>query len=239
MATEDSQIIVRNEGTTASEDALVGMRYRGAFMQVLAGFRSVVSRNVTVAGSYKTAISKSYRGTEIVKGDQDNIIRKKSYSPAVTAVGGEYRFGAPAVFGEVRHEAWAAGKSSYTSGLPGATSEMALNDLLILIVGGRLKIPGGHSGSASVGIYPHNVGYGATSEDLKTGDGAGGVQFGDFDALDRTMFSASYRYSMKRRDLTAGFNVINGSRNVPESYPGYGKYSLTVFTVGAGGSFYF
>jgi hypothetical protein len=236
---EDSQIIVRDAGTVDDESALLGMRYRGDFFQVLAGFRKVQSGKLTIAGSYRTAVAKTYRGTQIIKGDQDNNIKKKGYAPGILAVGSEYRLGVPAVFGELRYEAWAAGKSSYTSGLPGSAAQTALNDLIILIAGGRLRLPNGHSGSASIGIYPHNVGFGSTSEDIQSGSGVSGVGFGEFDALDRVMFSASYRYTGKKSDLTAGFNVINGSRNVPAGYPGAGKYTLQVFSVGAGGSYYF
>ena len=236
---EDSQIIVRDTGTTDDANALLGMRYRGDFFQVLAGFRKVQNGNITVAGSYKTAVAKTYRGTQIIKGDQDNNIRKKGYAPGVFSIGGEYRLGFPAVFGELRHEAWSAGKSSYTSGLPGAASETALNDLIILVAGGRLRLPNGHSGSASIGIYPHNVGLGSTSEDIQSGIGITGVSFGDFDALDRVMFSASYRLTKKKMDITAGFNMITGARSVPAVYPGAGKYSLQVFSLGGGGSYYF
>jgi hypothetical protein len=40
-------------------------------------------------------------------------------------------------------------------------------------------------------------------------------------------------------DITAGFNVINGTRSVPDDYPGRGKYTLSVFSLGAGGSYFF
>jgi hypothetical protein len=238
-AAEDSQLIVRQEGTTSDDDALVGMRYRGISTQFLLGVRTVPNSRMTIAGSLRTSTVRSYRGTQIIKGDQDNIIRKKSFSPMLLAVGAERRFGAPAAFGEVKYEAWSQGKSSSSSGLPGATKQNAFNDLIILIVGGRLKLPGGHSGSASIGIYPHNVGLGSVTEESSSSGAVSGVQFGEFDALDRTMFSASYRLSRKKLDVTAGFNVINGSRSVPEAYPGAGKYTLSVFSVGAGGSYYF
>ncbi len=236
---EDAQIIVRDAGTTDDANALLGMRYRGDFFQVLAGFRKVQSGALTYAGSYRTAVAKAYRGTQIIKGDQDNNIKKKGYAPGILSIGAEYRLGVPAVFGELRHEAWSPGKSSYTSGLPGSAAQTALNDLIILVAGGRIRLPNGHSGSASIGIYPHNVGFGSTTEDIQSGSGLSGVSFGEFDALDRVVFSASYRRSGKKSDITAGFNVINGSRNVPVGYPGAGKYTLQVFSVGGGGSYYF
>jgi hypothetical protein len=40
-------------------------------------------------------------------------------------------------------------------------------------------------------------------------------------------------------ELTAGFNVINGTRSVSADYPASGKYTLTVFSIGGGGSYYF
>jgi hypothetical protein len=236
---EDAQIIVREAGTTDDASALLGMRYRGDFFQVLGGFRFVQNSQLTIAGSYRTAVAKTYRGTQIVKGDQDNNIKKKGYAPGVLAVGGEYRLGVPAIFGELRHESWSSGKSSYTTGLPGSASQSALNDLIILVAGGRLRLRDGHSASASIGIYPHNIGFGSTSEDIQSGTGISGVGFGDFDALDRVIFSGSYRHTGKKMDITAGFNVINGSRIVPPGYPSAGKYSLQVFSVGGGGSYYF
>lgn len=238
-AAEDSQIIVRQEGTSDDADALFGMRNRGSFMQFLFGFRSVFKQKTTVAASWKTSVSKSYKGTQIVKGDEDNNIRKKDFAPTIISLGGEYRFGAPAVFSELRLETWAAGQSSYSSGLPGGASATALNNVLILVAGGRLKLDGSQSGSASFGLYPHNTGLGSPSAELDAGTGKSGVQFGNFDALDRKMFSAAYRKSGKKRDFTAGFNYITGSRVVPSIYPNAGRFTLSVFTIGAGGSFYF
>ena len=236
---EDTQLIARQSGTTDDAGVLAGMRYRGVFMQVLAGFRAAMNRSTIVAGSYRTAVAKSYRGTQIVKGDQDNNIAKKGYSPGILAVGGERKLGVPAVFSEIQYVQWSGGKGSNSSGLPGGTKTSALNDVINLIVGGRLKIPGGHSGSASLGIYPHNVALGAKTDEISGGSGASGVGFGDFDALDRMMFSGAYRFSGKKRDITAGFNFISGSRSVPSGYPNEGKYALSVFSVGAGASFYF
>lgn len=236
---EDSQIVVRREGTTSDEDALVGMRFRGISTQILAGVRYVPDSKTIIGGSIKTPVTRSYKGTQIIQGDKDNGIRKKAYSPAVIAIGGERRFGKPAAFGEIRYETWSQGKDKNSSGLPGATAKSALNDLFILVAGGRLRLPGGHAGSVSIGIYPANVGLGSTSEDISSPSGVSGVSFGEFDAIDRTMFSASYRFSRKKLDITAGFNVINGSRNVPDQYPGRGKYTLSVFSLGAGGSYFF
>lgn len=236
---EDSQIIVRQQGTTSDEDALVGMRYRGVSTQILLGVRHVPNSSTIIGGSIKTPSTRSYKGTEIIQGDKDNSIRKKSYSPAVLAAGAERKFGAPAAFGEMRYEAWSQGKDKNSSGLPGATAKSALNDTIILIVGGRLKLPGGHSGSASIGIYPHNVGLGSNTEDNSSPGAISGVGFGEFDALDRTMFSASYRFSRKKLDITGGFNFISGTRSVPDDYPGRGKYTLSVFSLGAGGSYFF
>ena len=236
---EDTQVIARQSGTTDEAGVLAGMRYRGVFMQVLAGFRAVMNSKTLIAGSYRTAVAKSYRGTEIVKGDQDNNISKKGYSPGVLALGVEYKIAAPSVFSELQYVQWSGGKGSNSTGLPGGAATSALNDVINLIVGGRLKIPGGHSGSASIGVYPHNVALGSKIDDISSGDGASGVGFGDFDALDRMMFSGSYRFSGKKRDITAGFNVISGSRTVPSGYPNEGKYSLNVFSLGAGASFYF
>lgn len=236
---EDSQIIVRREGTTSDEDALVGMRYRGLSTQILLGFRHVPDSKTIIGGSIKTPVTRAYKGTEIIQGDKDNVIRKKSYSPAVLAVGGERRFGKPAAFGEIRYEAWSQGKDKSSSGLPGAAAKSALNDLVILVAGGRLRLPGGHFGSVSIGIYPANVGLGSSSEDITSPEGVSGVGFGEFDALDRTMFSASYRFLRKKMDITAGFNFISGSRNVPVDYPGKGKYTLSVFSIGGGGRYFF
>lgn len=236
---EDSQVVVRREGTTSDEDALVGMRYRGMSTQILLGARYVPDSKTIIGGSIKTPVTRSFKGTEIIQGDKDNGIRKKAYSPAVLAIGGERRFGKPVAFGELRYEAWSQGKDKSSSGLPGASAKTALNDIFILVAGGRLRLPGGHSGSASIGIYPANVGLGSNSENSASPEAASGVGFGEFDAIDRMMFSASYRFSRKKMDVTAGFNVINGTRSVPDDYPGRGKYTLSVFSLGAGGSYFF
>ena len=236
---EDAQIIVRQQGTTDDANALVGMRYKGSSWQALLGCRTVLNPNTTIAATIKTSATKTYAGTQIIKGDSDNTLRKKGFDPMTIAVGGEYRFGPPAAFSELRLERWSAGQGSYSSGLPGATSSSALNDVIVLVAGGRIKIPGGQSGSASIGIYPHNIGLGSSSTELESGGGKSGVQFGNFDALDRMMFSAAYRKTAKKRDFTAGFNYTSGSRTVPSAYPNSGRYSLSVFTIGIGGSFYF
>lgn len=236
---EDSQIVVRREGTMTDEDALVGMRYRGSSTQILLGFRHVPNSKTIVAGSIKTPVTRSYKGTQIIQGDKDDDIRKKGYSPAVLAIGAERKFGVPAAFGELRYEGWSKGRDSNSSGLPGSSARSALNDIFILVAGGRLRLPGGHSGSASIGIYPSNVGLGSTTDQISSPEGSSGVSFGEFDAIDRTMFSASYRFIRRKMDITAGFNVISGTRNVPSDYPGKGKYTLSVFSIGGGGSYYF
>jgi hypothetical protein len=138
----------------------------------------------------------------------------------------------------MKREFWSAGASSSASGLPGAPSKTAFNDTLILIAGGRFKIGDDRLVSASIGVYPANVGDGTPTSKTANPDAVGGVQFGEFDGISRTMFSGSYRLSMKTLDITGGFNFISGARTVPEDYPGAGRYDLTVFSLGAGISKY-
>lgn len=236
---EDSQVIVRNAGTTDDKNALLGARFVGSFFQLVAGFRHIPMQRLTVAGSYKTSVQKEYSGKLIVKGDEDDSVKRKGFAPAVLSLGAEYRLGVPTLFGEIRREFWSAGASSASSGLPGAPSKAAFNDTLILIGGGRFKIGNDQVASASMGYFPANVGDGTPTSKTANPDAVGGVQFGDFAAITRTMFSASYRAAMKSLDITGGINLISGSRTVPENYPGAGRYDLTVFSLGAGVSKYF
>jgi hypothetical protein len=236
---EDSQLIVRDAGTTDDKNALLGMRLQGSFVQFLIGFRSMPSRQLTLAGSYKTAVAKKYSGTLIIKGDQDDRVNRKGYAPGVISLGAEYRLGVPVVFGEMRREMWSAGASSFSSGLPGAPSKTALQDTFILVAGGRFKLRETQVASASLGMYGANVGNGTPTSKTATSNAVAGPQFGDFDSMNRTMFSVSYRYIAKKLDIMGGLNFISGSRNVPENYPGAGRYSLTVLTLGAGVSKYF
>lgn len=236
---EDSQIIVREAGTTDDKGALLGMRYIGSFMQFMVGFRAIPASRLTIAGSYKTSVAKTYSGSLILKGDLDDKVSRKGYAPSVLALGTEFRLGVPAIFGEVRREGWATGRANVSAGLPGSPSSTALKDALIFVLGGRFKFNDNHSTSGSFGMYQSNVGNGTPISNTNSSSAVAGPQFGEFDALDRTMFSASYRYIGKKTDLTGGFNFISGSRTVGENYPGEGRYSLTVLTIGAGISKYF
>jgi len=236
---EDTQIVVRNAGTTEDKDALLGARFIGSSFQVIAGFRHIPVPRLTLAGSYKTSVQKEYNGRLILKGDEDDTVKRKGFSPAVLAVGAEYRLGVPSAFGELRREFWSAGASSVSTGLPGAPAKTAFEDTLIVIMGGRFRISNDQVASASVGFYPPNVGNGTPTSKTANPDAVGGVQFGEFDGISRTMFSGSYRASLKNLDITGGFNFISGSRTVPANYPSAGRYDLTVFSVGAGVSKYF
>lgn len=236
---EDTQIIVRNAGTTDDKDALLGARFVGSYFQVIAGFRHIPTPRFTVAGSFKTSAAKESSGKLIIKGDEDDSAKRKGFAPAVLSIGGEYRLGVPTVFGEIKREFWSAGSSGTSTGLPGAPTKTAFNDTLILIGGGRFKITNEHVASVSLGVYPANVGDGTPTSKTANPDAVGGVQFGEFDGISRTMFSASYRASLKNMDITGGFNFLSGSRTVPENYPGAGRYDLTVFSLGAGVSRYF
>jgi hypothetical protein len=236
---EDTQLIVRNAGTTDDKDALLGMRFIGSFFQVVGGVRHIPMPRLTLAGSFKTSVKKEYSGKLILKGDQDDSVKRKGFAPAVLSFGAEYRLGAPTLFGEMRREFWSSGSSSAASGLPGAPSSTDYLDTLIMIAGGRFKIMDDRVVSASIAYYPANVGDGSPTSTTVDPDAVGGVQFGEFDGISRTMFSASYRMSMKEWDIMGGFNFMSGSRTVPENYPGAGRYELTVFSLGAGVSRYF
>ena len=236
---EDTQIVVRNAGTTEDKDALLGARFIGSFYQVIAGFRYIPMPRLTLAGSYKTSVRKEYSGKLILKGDQDDTVKKTGFAPAILSIGAEYRLGLPTLFGEIRREFWSAGASSSASGLPGSASRTAFNDTFILVAGGRFKVGEDRVASASIGIYPANVGDGTPTSKTANPDAVGGVQFGEFDGISRTIISGSYRASMKTLDITGGFNFITGSRTVPENYPGAGRYDLSVFSLGAGVSKYF
>lgn len=236
METAEDNSFVAIETTSSSDTPLIQMSYKGSFIQAILGAR-ITPNNLGVIGvSYKTAVVKNYSGSISKSGTEGEPIAKQGYLPAVLAVGGEYRMGEPVIFGEIRHEFWSGGAATLKSGLPSAPTSTALQDTNIFIVGGRYRWEGGHAASAAFGKYPPNVQYGSPLDGngKAESDASGGVEFGDFDALDRYVFAGGYRYAMPRGFLQAGMNIQQGSRSVPPGYRNAGEYSLSVFTLTAG-----
>ena len=149
--------------------------------------------------------------------------------------------GAPVLFGEIRHESWSAGSASVRSGLPSAPNSTAMQDTNIFIVGGRYRWMGGNAASVAFGKYPPNVQCGSSlnSNGKAESDASGGMEFGEFDALDRYVFAGGYHYAMKRGFLKGGMNFQQGSRSIPSGYRNAGQYTLSVFTLTCGTGFDF
>jgi hypothetical protein len=235
---EDSQFIAREAGTSDDAHVLAAMRTQGIFYQLVAGARYRLDDERIIAGSFKNAVERKYKGTQIVKGDQDNDIMKQGYDPSTLSIGMEYQKPKTKFFGEIHRAAWSAGASSSKSGLPGGTGDRDYVDTYDLILGGRFLISDdGKVVSASYGYYPANVGNGSYLS--SGGGGRVGPSIGEMENLNRHMISGKFSMGNKKFDFRGGINFITGSRSVPEGYSGSGKYSLTTITVGGGGNWYF
>lgn len=241
LETAENNEFSASDVASSNDVPLVQMNYKGTFIQEIIGARITPNKESLIGLSYKTAVIKKYTGSLSLAGAPSESTLKEGYLPSVIAVGGEYRLGAPLIFGEIRHESWSAGASNFKSGLPNAPESTALQNTNIFIVGGRYRWQGGHAASFAFGKYPPNVGYGSPLEanGKPPIDAAGGVEFGDFDALDRMVVAGGYRYVLARGYLQGGLNMQQGSRTIPDGYRNAGTFKLSVFTFtfGAAGNF--
>ncbi len=218
---------------------LIQMSYKGSFFQFIVGGRFALNPATTIGASFKTSVVKKYSGEVSISGGTPEPASKQGYLPSVLSIGFERSMGIPQIFGEYRREGWAAGRSSVLAGTPGGAKEKDLKDVNILVIGGRYRLKGGHAASASFGLYPANVGFGSGIDENGNsinGDLVSGVEFGDFDALEKKIFSSSYRRRLTNGYLVGGFNYQSGSRSVPSGYKGQGAYQMSVVTLAIGGA---
>jgi hypothetical protein len=211
------------------------MKYHGSFLQYTLGVRTVINDSFTLGASYKVPVAKRYAGRISIQGEDSGKVQRVGYNPGILGLGLEYRISPFTVYAEYRREFWGAGGSETRAGTPSSANTTDLIDTNILILGGRFGFGKGSSISATYGSYPSNVGIGgAQGEDHKDG-----VSFGEFDNLDREIYSTAYRQQFKEGQLQVGFNYQTGSKAVPAGYPGEGNYTLEVLTLAGGGSYYF
>ncbi|MCX6117416.1 MAG: hypothetical protein NT027_07740 [Proteobacteria bacterium] len=217
---------------------LIQMSSKGSFFQFLIGGRFAVNPLTTLGVSFKTSVVKNYTGEVSLAGGTPEPATKQGYAPSVFALGAERMMNFGQIFGEYRREGWGAGASVTKSGTPGGAESKAYKDTNIIILGGRYKFKNGNYASGSLGFYPSNVGFGSgidASGNSNDGDLVSGVEFGDFDALDRRILAGSYRHRFSESYLVGGFNYQTGSRKVPSGYKGPGEYSMSIFTLAVGG----
>ncbi len=220
---------------------LVQMSYKGSFIQEILGARITPNNESLIGLSYRTSVVKKYTGSLSLAGAPSEASLKEGYLPSVIAVGGEYKLGAPLIFGEIRHESWSAGAGNFKSGLPSAPESTALQDTNIFIVGGRYRWRGGHAASLAFGRYPSNVQYGSAldSDGKPPADATGGIEFGDFDALDRMVLAGGYKYVLPKGYVQGGLNIQQGSKSVPAGYRNVGEFKMSAFTFTGGGAINF
>ena len=236
METAEDNTLTATEIESATDTPLVQMAYKGSFLQAIVGGRFTPNPLSLIGVSYKTAMVKKYTGVVSLSGAPSDVSSKQGYLPAVFAMGGEYDLGGPVIFAELRHEFWNAGSPSVRSGLPGSPTSTALQDTNIIIFGGRYLWKNGNSASAAIGKYPPNVQFGSPLDGngKADSDAVGGIEFGDFDALDRYAFAGGYKFMMKRGFVQGGMNIQQGSRSVSPGYRNAGEYKLSVFTITGG-----
>ena len=234
-----SAISVINPGAAP----LVQMKFDGSFFQFILGSRFSPNDKTLIGASYRTAVEKKYSGSMSLLGADEISTDKVGYLPGTFAVGVEQDFARSTFFSEIRHESWSAGKNIARAGGIGGAESTAYNDVFIFIAGGRTKITQNQTASVSLGNYPANVGFGSRVDAnfRTTADGppTGGVEFGDFDALDRLMFSGSYRLNRANGYLQGGLNFITGGRVVPSGHKNAGNFKLSVITFSGGGTLAF
>lgn len=243
METAEDNSLTAVEADATTDTPLVQMSYKGSFIQAILGARITPNKLGVIGVSYKTPVVKKYTGKVSYSGAPADSSAKQGYSPGVFAIGGEYYLGIPVLFGELRHEFWSAGASSVRSGLPGSPRSTALQDTNILIIGGRYRWKGGSAASLAIGKYPPNVKFGSaldSSGKAEDGEAVSGVEFGDFDALDRYVFAGGYRHVLSKNGfIHGGANIQQGSRSVPAGYRNAGEYKMSVFTLTGGFGRYF
>lgn len=249
-ASEKTALLIYREAS--GEDPFVDALYGGESNQFVGGIRSeLFDRKIALGLSYKTAVTKTYKGDVLVAVDENAdfvAYEGQGYVPATIGFGAEARFGMVGVFLDVTLEQWSAGRQIAKRGIGEDPSEVDYVDAMNPVVGAKLWIAPKHMLQAAFGMYPANIGDGDEVADAATltqeeeeGDGrVGGVTFGNLDAIPRTVAAGGYRYKLSGTGyLQGGVNYQTGAREIPEGYNQAGSYSLSVLLVGLGIAFGF
>lgn len=247
-STEKNSVLVFHE---AEDDAYVDALYGGASNQFIGGMRSeLFDRQIVLALSYKTAVTKVYKGDVLIAVDENAdyvAYEGQGFSPAAIGFGAEGRYGMFGVFFDLLMEQWSAGRALAKRGISQDPAEVDYVDAMNLVFGSKVWIAKKHMLQAGFGIYPANIGDGdevsgtTTLQNDAEGDGRiGGVSFGNLDAIPRNVIALGYRYKLRGTGyLEGGVDYQTGSRDVPEGFNQAGSYSLTVLLVSAGIAFGF
>jgi hypothetical protein len=208
--------------------------------QFLLGLRYQLNKENLIAASFKTSATKRYAGSVSVSGSTPDGTEKSDYMPSVFALGYERQFDDKSLYTEIKREGWAAGKSQFHSESPTGAKSKDYRDVLSFGLGGRMHLFKNFQGGLAFASVPNNVGSGSQLDEQGSpvggGDLVAGTEFGNFDALDRQIFSASLRQVQKNSSITGGFNLHTGQRSVSTSAQGAGKYTLNVITLAIGAS---
>lgn len=205
--------------------------------QFVLGAKFQIDSDSLLGLSFKTAAVKKYQGSVSVSGSSPEDTQKSDYIPSRFAVGYERNFEDKTLFGELRRDAWASGRSQFHSESPTGATSKDYKDVMSFTIGGRYKFQKSLIASGSFGLFPNNVGNGSAFDDRgnNTGDElVAGTEFGNFDALDRQIISGSLKQQKTNGYLMGGFNYQTASRQVSSTYLGGGKYTLNVITLAIG-----
>ena len=240
---EDGQEITAYANEGDHQTPGMDMKYSGASYQGVLGLRYNTSQ--TIAGvSFRSAAARHYKG-DIASAVTDNIYdhyRGVSYHPAQFALAGEQQFGNKSIMGQVSRDFWSLGRSTAQRGLPYGSPKTDFIDSYGLAGAAKVKFDPFHVLTVSCGHYTANTGdgspidSGSTSLDDSAIPAQTGMEFGQMEAIPRTVIGAGFQEN--GRDnlgywMFSG-NYQTGTRTIPVGHKGEGWYHLEVFTFSAG-----
>jgi len=240
------QIVAGLRSELFSRAVVVGLSYRTGTMIKYQGLSFLASRG----------------------GEEDADFEGIGYAPGAIGFGLETRFANFGVFVDVVLEQWTAGRLIARRGFPDEPLATDYIDTMNLAGGLKWWFLPKHMFQVGGGIYPANIGDGITSEAASAAlhnskdqandqakDGAisllqddeieddgsiAGAQFGDLNAIAKTVVSLGYRAKISGHGyFHTGFQMISGSRVIPEDAEGAGQYTLSAMVFGLGVAFGF
>jgi hypothetical protein len=223
-------------------------QYAATTYQFSGGVRAeLFDRAFVIAASYRSGVTLEYQGDILhpASNNQFVVYEGRGYLPQVFGGGLEARFGNFGGFVDITYETHSAGRLVVRRGLPTDPLEVDLIDTFNFVVGGKLWLfESKHQLIAAGGYYPAYVGDGQSptgnNADPFTNGSIAGVEFGDLEAITRTVFSGGYRAKITGHGyFQGGASYATGSRAVPNGFPGQGDYAVSVILVNAGLAFGF
>ena len=148
------------------------------------------------------------------------------------------------IWSYLRYLAHSAGRSIHNEGVSQEEgSSIDFHDVMELALGIKAQVLKRLKVSLAYGYIPNNIGDGSSTLEDSSGNVEGssliGPSFGDFRAIDRSIFAAGFVYKLNSRlRLLSAVNVVSGKREISNEYENPGRYDLDITELSFGTMFH-